>query len=332
MLKRIFKYSTLIFLGILVSSCNDYKSIRESKEVVYFRLAETHPGDFPTTIADREFARLVEEKTNGRIIIKVYDNESLGDEACVIEQVQFGGIDFARVMIGRVAEFSPELNVLQLPYLYRDDEHMWKVLNSHIGDYFLKSIEDEGFIGLGWYGAGARNFYNSVKEINSLEDFQGLRFRVVESEMAKDMIRALGASPVFIPYGKLYDALQIGEVDGAENNFPSYETSSHYKVAKYYTLDEHMRVPEILIASKKIMERITEEDLEIIKECARQTQLFQRELWRKKEKESKDKVYQAGCIITEIEDKEEFIKAVEPLYDKYAKDYMDIVKEIKEMR
>jgi len=209
---------------------------------------------------------------------------------------------------------------------------MWKVLNSPIGDYFLESVEEQSFIGLGWYDAGARNFYNSVREIHTLEDLKGLKFRVMESGLMLDMAKALGTSVTPMPYGEVYSAIQTGVIDGAENNFPSYETSSHYEVAKYITVDEHVRVPEILIASSMILDRISEEDLEIIKQCAEDTQMFQREQWQEKEKESEEKVLKAGCIITQIEDKESFVKAMEPVYEKYAKDYMNIVRQIQDMK
>lgn len=321
----------LSFIIVLMLGC--HKNVRQdSKNTITFRLAEAHPSDYPTTLADKEFARLVEERTKGRIIIKVYDSQQLGEEKSVIEQVQFGVIDFTRISLAPLSEFSPQLNVLQLPYIYRDADHMWKVLNSPIGDYFLESIEDQDFIGLGWYDAGARNFYNSVREIHALEDLKGLKFRVMESALMLDMAKALGTSVTPMPYGEVYSAIQTGVIDGAENNFPSYETSSHYEVAKYITVDEHVRVPEILIASSMILDRISEEDLEIIKQCAKDTQMFQREKWQEKEKESEEKVLEAGCIITQIEDKESFVKAMEPVYEKYAKDYMSIVRQIQDMK
>lgn len=331
MFKKIIQFALLFSVMIFILlGCQ--KSTKYESDAIVFRLAEAHPSDYPTTLADKEFARLVEERTDGRIIIKVYDSQQLGEEKSVIEQVQFGAIDFTRVSIGPLTEFSPQLNVLQLPYIYRDGEHMWKVLNSPIGEYFLESIENEGFIGLGWYDAGARNFYNSVREVNTIEDLKGLKFRVMESELMIDMAKALGSSVTPMPYGEVYSAIQTGVIDGAENNFPSYDTSSHYEVAKYYTIDEHVRVPEILIASTMVLDRIGKEDLEIIKQCAQDTQMFQREKWKEKEKESEKKMREEGCIITEINDKESFIKAVAPVYTKYASEYRDIVKQIQQMK
>lgn len=316
-----------IFAGCKVGVTSD----EERKETVYFRLSEIHPPDHPTTQADQEFARLVEEKTKGRVVIKVYDSGKFGEEKGVLDQVQFGGIDFARVSVGAVAEISPQLNVLQLPYIYRDDDHMWQVLDSEIGDFFLKSIEDKNLIGLAWYDAGARNFYNSVREVRTMDDLAGLKLRVMESQLMVDMANVLGATVIPMPYGEVYSALQRGVIDGAENNYPSFDTSLHYEVAKYYTVDEHVRIPELLIASQKIQGKLTESELEIIKECAKKSQEFQREKWGLKEKESRKKLERAGVMINYIENRDEFVKAVRPLYDKYASNYLEIIKQIQQM-
>ncbi len=330
---KIIKRLIIVVIGLFIlGGCQSHISDQEkSKPEVYFRLAEIHPPDHPTTQADKEFTRLVEERTNGRVVIKVYDSGQLGPEKEVLDQIQFGAIDFARVSTGTVAEILPKLNVLQLPYIYRDSDHMWRVLNSEIGDFFLESIEDKKLIGLTWYDAGARNFYNSVRAVRTRADLEGLRVRVMESQLMVDMAKALGTLVVPMPYGEVYSAMQRGVIDGAENNYPSYDTSLHYEVAKYYTVDEHVRIPELLIASQKIKERVSEEDLEIIKACAEKSQEFQREKWLIKEKESEQKLKEAGVIITQIENRSEFVEAVSSLYDRYASSYLDIIKQIQEM-
>lgn len=320
-------------IGIVIfAGCQDQTYEEEQSKIqVNFRLAENQPSDHPTAQADKEFARLVEEKTKGRIVIKVYDNEQLGPETEILEELQFGGIDFARVSVGTIAEISPQLNVLQLPYIYRDSDHMWRVLNSEIGEFFLESIEDKKLIGLTWYDGGARNFYNSVREIKTRDDLEGLKLRVMESQLMVDMAKALGATVIPMPYKEVYSAIQRGIIDGAENNYPSYDATRHYEVAPYYTIDEHVRIPELLIASQKIKERISEDDLEIIKACAKKSQEFQREKWLTKEKEADKKLKDAGVIITRIENRSEFAKAVSPLYDQYASKYLEIIKQIQEM-
>jgi len=303
------------------------KETVEPVEEIVLRLAETHPGDYPTTLGDIEFARLVEEKTNGRIRIEVYHSKQLGEEKDAIEQVQFGAIDFTRVSVGPMTEFSPELAVVALPYMYSSADHMWKVLNSEIGDKFLQGLESSNFIGLGWYDGGARSFYNSVRPIEKLEDLKGLKFRVMQSELMVDMVEALGASPTPMPYGEVYSAIQTHVIDGAENNWPSYDTSSHFEVAKYYTLDEHLRVPEILIASKIVMDKIPADDMALIKEAAYESQLFQREKWAEKVKESEKKIREAGneIIALPADKKAEFSAAMKPVWEKYGKGYEDII-------
>lgn len=303
-------------------------------EAVLLRLAETHPADYPTTLGDYEFARLVEEKTEGRVKIEVYPAAQLGEEKDVIEQVQIGAIDITRTSIAPLTEFSPSLNVLQLPYIYRDSTHMWNVLNSSIGEDFLASVADANFIGLGWFDPGQRNFYNSVKEIKSLADLQGLKFRVMQSELMMDMVSALGASPTPLPYGEVYSSIQTGVIDGAENNWPSYDTSSHFEVAKYYTIDGHVRVPEIIIASSIAMKKVSAEDLAIIKACAKEAQAFQVQKWEEKEIASREKVEAAGSIITELtpEAKAEFSAAMAPVWEKYAADYKDIIQQIQDIK
>ncbi len=248
--------------------------------------------------------------------------------------MQFGAIDFTRVSLGPLAEFAPELNVLSLPYIYASSEHMWTVLDSEVGDDMLGSIYDSGFIGLGWFDGGARSFYNSVKPIETLEDIKGMKFRVMQNEMFIDMCEALGAVATPMPYGEVYSAIQTGVIDGAENNWPSYDTSSHFEVAQYYTLDEHLRVPEILIASKAIEDKVSAEDLALIKEAAKEAQPYQVALWQAKEKESEEKILAAGNEITYLtpEEKQRFADCMAPVYEKYASEFADIIAAIQALK
>ncbi len=294
------------------------------------RYAENQPKDYPTTLGAYKFAEMVNEKTNGRIKIEVYYGAQLGDEKSVIEQLQFGGIDFTRVSLSPLAEFSKPLNVLQLPYLYKDSAQMWRVLEGPIGDQFLAGVADAGLIGLSWYDAGARSFYNSKREVKTLKDMAGLKIRVQESALMMDMVRALGANPTPMAYGEVYSSLQTGVIDGAENNWPSYESTSHYEVAKFFCLDEHTRVPEMQLVSKVTLNKLSPEDLQIIRECALASAKFEREAWAKREKASEDKVRKGGAVITDLApgEMEKFQQAMQPLYKKFAADYMDIVKQI----
>lgn len=298
----------------------------ESPEFV-FTYAENQAEDYPTTQGAYKFADLVKEKTNGRIQINVQAGGVLGDEKSVCEQLQFGGIDFMRMSLSPLSEFVPKLNVLQLPYLYRDADHMWQVLDGKIGEDFINSFEGSNLVALSWYDGGARNFYNSVRPIKTLEDMKGLKIRVQESELMMGMVEALGANPTPMAYSEVYSALQTGVIDGAENNWPSYESTSHYEVAKYYTLDEHTRVPELQLCAQATWDKLSAEDQAVIKECALESAKYERELWAEREKTSEEKVRAAGCEITELspEEKQKFQDAVKPMYEKFCSDYMDIV-------
>jgi tripartite ATP-independent transporter DctP family solute receptor len=297
---------------------------------IVFTYAENQSEDYPTTQGAYKFAEIVKEKTNGRIEINVQAAAVLGDEKSVMEKMQFGAIHFSRVSLSPLSEFVPKLNVLQLPYLYRDAAHEWKVLEGPIGDDFMNSFAGSKLVALSWYDSGSRNFYNSKKEVKTLEDLKGMKIRVQESALMMGMIEALGANPTPMPYGEVYSSLQTGVVDAAENNWPSYESTGHYEVAKYFVLDEHTRVPELQIVAESVWTSLSKEDQAIIKAAALESALYERKLWAEREKISEDKVRKAGCIITPLspEEKAKFQAAVKPMYEKFAKDYMDTVNAI----
>lgn len=332
------KYSTfvsiiLIFSLFVFSSCTKKNLDDKSKvEPLILRLAETHPKNYPTTRASQYFADLVESRTDGRILIKVFHSSQLGQEREVIEQVQFGGIDFTRVSIAPLTNYASLFNALQYPYLFRDSYHQWNVLNSDIGQMLMESLEDSGFVGLCWYDSGARCFYNNKKEIKSPKDFQGLKVRVQQSEMIMNMMNQLGAVTIAMAYGDVYTGFKTGTIDAAENNWPSYESTGHYEVAKYYTIDEHTRIPEITIASKLVMDKLSEKDQEIIKQSAKDSMTFQIIEWKKEERRAEKKVRDAGCIITEITDKRAFQKAMQPIFESQSKDVQNLILEIQDMK
>ena len=323
--------STMVLAGCGGSSSS---SSGGSGDKIVLRYAENQVKDYPTTQAAQKFADLVKEKTNGRITVEVYDSGQLGDEKSVIEQIQFGGIDMSRVSLTPLSEFSRNLMALQLPYLYRDADHMWKVLDGDIGKDLLKSTEDSGIVGLSWYDAGARNFYDTQHEIKGLADMKGLKIRVQESSMMMDMVKALGANPTPMAYGEVYSALQTNVIDGAENNWPSYESTSHYEVAKYYVVDEHSRIPEMQIISKQTMDKLSPDDQKIIRECAAESAKYERQLWAEREKASEEKVKAGGAIITRLSDEARagFVKAVQPLYEQYGAEYKDLIQKIRDVK
>ncbi len=295
-----------------------------------FSYAENQAVDYPTTLGGYKFAELVEERTDGRIKIIVYPNSQLGYERDVIQQLQFGGVDFARISLSQLAEFAPQFNVLQMPYLYRDSKHMWKVLDGKIGKDFMNAVKGSSLVALSWYDAGARHFYNSVRPINALEDIKGLRIRVQESQLMTEMVETLGAIPVPLVYSDVYSSLQRGMIDGAENNWPSYESTGHYEVAPYYTIDEHTRVPELQLCSQVTWDKLSSEDQQIIRSCARESALYERELWIQQEEKSQKIATDNGVqvVVLSPQEKARFQAAVKGIYEKYCKDYMDIIEDI----
>ncbi len=308
------------------------QSATSDAKPIVLRLAETHPADYPTTKGDYEFARLVKERSNGRIQIEVYPSSQLGEEKAVIEQVQFGAIDMTRVSISPLSAFVPAFDALQMPYLYRNADHMWKVLKGPIGKQFLASLEPSNFVGLCWYESGARSFYNSKREVKTPADLKGMKIRVQQAPLMVGMVKAFDAVPTPMDFGEVYSALQTGVVDGAENNWPSYFSTSHYEVAKYYTLDEHTRVPEITIASKISMDKLSKADQDLIKQAAWDSMDYQIAQWAAYEKVAQEKVRANGNVITPVPDNSAWQKAVQPMYDKLSPDLQKVVAEVRAVK
>lgn len=317
-----------------LGGCMVLGSRRQKNVVPEFVLtyAENQPEDYPTTQGAYRFAQLVYERTEGKVEIQINAGGVLGEEQSTIAQMRFGGIDFARVSLSSLSDFTPKLNVLQMPYLYTGPEHMWQILEGDVGDDFLHSLDGSGIKALSWYDAGARNFYSAEKPVEKLEDMKGMRIRIQESELMKAMVEALGASAVPMAYADVYSGLETGIIDAAENNWPSYESMGHYKVAPYYTVDEHTRVPEMQIVSEITWEKLPEEYQRIIEECAEESAVYERKLWEKRIHESEERVRKAGCQVVELsaEEKERFQEAMRPVYGEYCSDYMDIIDEILE--
>lgn len=296
-----------------------------------FSYAENQTKDYPTTMGGMRFAALVEERTQGRIRIQVRAEGEFGSEAEVIRQMRYGGIDFARISLAQIADHIPEMKVLQLPYLYEDADHMWRVLDGDIGERFLQYPQQYDLIGLSWYDAGARNIYCVKKPVRTLEDIQGMHIRIQESDLMSEMITALGAVPVKTPYDQVYAALERSQVDGAENNWSSFEAMQHYEVAKYYTVDEHIRIPEMQICAKHTWEQLSEADREIILECAKESALYERELWTEHERNARKTALanQVEEIALSAEEKKKFQAAMEPVYERYEADYGEDIAQIR---
>lgn len=303
---------------------------KQERPTYLLRYADNQPDGYPSVEGALYFADLVYERTGGDVKISVYGNEELGDEMSVTRQLQFGGIDFARVSTVQLIGYSDKMAVLSLPYLYRNEDHMWAVVDGEIGDSFLGEIGDSGVIGLSWYDGGARSFYTADKQIRRLEDFQGLTIRVQQVQYMDDMLRTLGAIPRQIPYSAVYSALSTGVVDGAENSWASYMVREHYKVAKYVFEDEHVRIPEMQIMSAKTARDLPEEYLEIIQECARESAVYEREIWKDWEQEARKKAIAAGTIVTKPSagERKKLREACQPLYESYGAGHEELLEQI----
>ena len=308
------------------------------------KLSEVHAEGYPTTLADREFARLVEERTEGRIKIEVYSGGTLyGEETGAIEALQLGDIAFSRVSASPVSSYVPAMNAIQMPYLYKNAEHMWAVLDGEIGQNMLAQIEasGSGLVGLCWYDAGARSYY-TTKPVSCVADMKGLKIRMQNNAMMVDMTNVLGGTGVTgIGPNEVYSAIRQGTIDGAENNWPTYQNMGDYEAAPYYVLDEHTRVPEVLLASAAVLSELDPADVEIIRAAAKDTQEYEKQKWAEKEASAEEIVRAAGCTITELsaDAYAEFQRAMTTpsdalggmsLYEKYGSAYQDVIDAITE--
>ena len=285
-----------------------------------FRAADTQSEDYPTVQALRYMGHLIEERSGGRLQIRVFHSRQLGEEKETIEQTRVGAIDLNRTNVALIGTFVPSMNVLAMPFLFRSLEHLQKVLEGPIGNEILGSFEPYGFVGLAFYDSGARSIYNSVRPVRSLSDLKGLRIRVQQSELMSSMIRSLGAEPVELPYGQVLTGLATKLIDGAENNWPSFITTDHYKYAGFYTLTEHTMSPEVLVMSLKAWQSLDPDDQKIFREAAVKSSHYMREKWRDLEERSRAQAEGAGVTIIRDFDRKPFEAAMAGLYEKMQRD------------
>lgn len=304
----------VIVVALLLAICATGAAARE------FRAADTQAEDYPTVQALRYMGALITERTGGRHEIKVFHSRQLGEEKETIEQTRAGAIDLNRTNVALIGNFVPAMNVLAMPFLFRSIEHMQKVLDGPIGNEILGSFEPYGFVGLAFYDSGVRSIYNTVRPVKSIADLKGLRIRVQQSELMSEMIRALGAEPVELPYGQVLTGLATDLIDGAENNWPSFVTTDHYKYARYLGLTEHTMSPEVLVISLKAWRSLSADDQQIFREAAQRSSQFMREKWRDLEEQSQLKAQAAGITVARDIDRKPFEDAMAPIYAKVARD------------
>src|SRR3979490_2072517 len=305
------------------------------QQKLVLKATDVHPLGSPTVEAVVARGKKLEAATAGRVGIQMYPSMQLGGEKEMIEQAQVGALAIARVSVGPMGTLVPELNVFNLPFMFRDDAHMERVIDGPIGDELLKKLSNHptaGLIGLCWMNAGTRNVYNSKKPIRSIDDLKGLKIRMMGNPVFVDTMNALGGNGVSMGYDQLLTALQTGVVDGAENNYPSYDTGQHYRHAKYYSLTGHLMIPEILVFSKRTWTSLAQGDRDLITKSAKEAQQEQRKLWYEMEQKSVKHMQEAGAEIIKIEDRKPFMEAVKPVWDKYGAQHAALIKRIQEVQ
>lgn len=307
--------------------------ITAGAQATEFRSSDIHPDDYPTVLAVKHMGELVSKRTNGKHSIKVFSKSALGIEKDTIEQTKLGAIAMTRVNVAPMNNICPETMVPTMPFLFSSKEQMRKVLDGAIGDEILKACEAQGFVGLAFYDSGARSIYTVKKPIKTLADAKGLKVRVQQSDLWVALLEAMGANATPMPFGEVYTALKTGLVDAAENNYPSYESSRHFEVAKFYNKTEHSMAPEILLFSKKVWDTLPAAEQKIIRDAAKESVVYMRKLWDEREEKSLATVKAAGAQIVDV-DKASFQAAMKPVYDKFLKDakLQDMVKRVQAVK
>jgi tripartite ATP-independent transporter DctP family solute receptor len=299
------------------------------------KATDVHPLGYPTVEAVVRMGKKLEAATNGRLTIQMYPSMQLGGEKEMIEQAQVGALQLARVSVGPMGPIVPELNVFNLPFMFRDNAHMEKVIDGPIGEELLKKLTDHptaGLVGLCWMNAGSRNVYNSKHPIKTVQDLKGLKIRMMGNPVFVDTMNSLGGNGIAMGYDQLISALQTGVVDGAENNEPSYATGQHYRYAKYYSMTGHLVIPELLVFSKKAWATLSAEDQQLIAKLAKEAQQEQRGLWYEMEKKSMEQMKAAGAEINEVADRSAFQAAVKPVWDKYGAQHQQLIQRIQDVK
>jgi tripartite ATP-independent transporter DctP family solute receptor len=319
--------------GLAVGGVRIPAAFAQAKMVL--KATDVHPLGYPTVEAVVRMGKKLEAATSGRISIQMYPSMQLGGEKEMIEQAQVGALQIARISVGPMGPIVPELNVFNLPFMFRDNAHMEKVIDGEIGAEMLKKLSDHptaNLIGLCWMNAGTRNVYNSKKPISTVEDLKGLKIRMMGNPVFVETMNSLGGNGVAMGFDQLINAMQTGVVDGAENNEPTYESGQHYRYAKYYSKTGHLMIPEILVFSKKSWQELSKEDQALIARFSQEAQQEQRKLWYEREAESLKKIKDAGAQINEVSDRKAFQAAVKPVWDKFGAQHAALIQRIQDVK
>ncbi|MBC9795165.1 TRAP transporter substrate-binding protein [Sinomicrobium weinanense] len=309
---RVIKYITCVIFLAFSISCQD------ANKVKVIKLGHGLDASHPVHEAMMFMAERLAEKSGGSMKIKIYPSQQLGTERECLELLQIGSLGMTKVSVGVLENFVPDLKLFGLPFLFRDKKHAHKVLDGEIGRKLLDASIGVRLKGMAFYDAGSRSFYTK-RPVNKPEDLKGLKLRVMESQTAIDMVRNLGGSPTPISWGELYTSLQQGIVDGAENNLPSFYLSHHFEVCKYYIMDEHTTLPDMLLISTTIWNSLNDQQKTWMEEAARESVAYERKIWEEAENHALEEIKKAGVEVI-YPDKEPFREKVSGMYEIFKQD------------
>ncbi|HCY54541.1 MAG TPA: C4-dicarboxylate ABC transporter [Oceanicaulis sp.] len=278
--------------------------------------SDTHSSDYPTVEAVRMMGRLLEERSGGRLSIRIYSGGQLGSERDTLELTVFGGLDLNRVNLAPLNAFAPETVILSLPFVFQSEGHMRAALDGAPGQAVLDALEPHGLIGLCFYDSGARSFYNTRRPIRTPGDMRGLKIRVQNSDLYVSMVEALGANATPMDLSEVYQGLMQGVIDGAENNWPSFESARHYEVARYMSLTQHLFTPEILLMSKISWDKLSAEDQQLVRQAARESVPFINDLWDARVESSRANIVASGVEVNDV-DTAPFAQQMRPVWDQF---------------
>lgn len=306
-----------------------------AQQKIVLKATDVHPLGYPTVEAVVRMGKKLEAATNGRISVQMFPSMQLGGEKEMIEQAQVGALQIARISLGPMGSVVPELNAFNLPFVFRDPDHMKKVVTGPIGDEMLQKLSDHptaNLIGLCWMSGGTRNLYNSKKPVRTMEDLKGLKIRMMGNPIFVDTMNAMGGNGVAMGYDQLINALQTGVVDGAENNEPSYSSGQHYRYAKYYSMTQHLIIPEILVFSKRTWQTLSKEDQALIMKAAKEAQTEQWALWDDFEKKSIADMQSHGVEIIKLDNKPMAEAVKKAVYEKHAKSLQAFIERVQAVK
>lgn len=327
MFNKIVRLTSVMVISLGLISCGS----DTDSEVTTLRLGHTLDTQHSVHKAMVHFGERLSELSNGAMDVKIYPSSQLGTEREMIELLQIGSLSMTKVSASPLEGFVPAMKIFSIPYIFRDNDHFWKVLNSDVGQGLLAGVEPFRLKGLAYYDAGSRSFYTNNKPVRTPADLAGMKIRVLNSPTAVRTVRELGGAATPVAWGELYTALQQGVVDGAENNPPSYYLSRHYEIARYYSLDEHTSVPDVMLMSLRVWENLTDQQQEWVDKAMQDSVIFQRQAWQESTLDSLAKVKADGVEVI-YPDKKPFVEAVQPFHDSLRGTAVgDLISQIKAM-